>query len=145
LFFVRNQAFQLIEAFRQDLRIGKSTEAEIQILTRGSFLERLRAHAGTLKEFLNVSQVHVEELSDTPGEIEVPEGVGPYKALTSSPNLQFVIYAATGHKCARCWNFMPEVSNYGIWENVCTRCQSALREMHIEPPRSVAAQAEANQ
>ena len=38
---------------------------------------------------------------------------------------------ATGHKCARCWNFMPEVANYGIWENVCTRCQDALKEMKI--------------
>ena len=31
---------------------------------------------------------------------------------------------------------MPEVSNYGIWENVCTRCQSALKEMGIAPPQS---------
>jgi hypothetical protein len=28
---------------------------------------------------------------------------------------------------------MPEVGPYGIWQNVCTRCQSALREMGIEP------------
>jgi isoleucyl-tRNA synthetase len=136
LFFVRNQAFQLIEAFRQDLRIGKSTEAELQILTRGTLLENLRAKAGTLKEFLNVSQVHVKELSDTPGAIEVPEGVGPYKDLVSGPDLQFVIHAATGQKCARCWNFMPDVSDYGIWHDVCGRCQSALHEMGIEPPQA---------
>ena len=48
------------------------------------------------------------------------------------------IYAASGHKCARCWNYMPEVSSYGIWQNVCTRCQSALREMNIEPPEAEA-------
>ena len=30
---------------------------------------------------------------------------------------------------------MPEVSSYGIWENVCTRCQSALHEMGIAPPQ----------
>ena len=41
---------------------------------------------------------------------------------------------ASGHKCARCWNFMPEVSDYGIWQNVCTRCQAALKEMGIDPP-----------
>jgi hypothetical protein len=29
---------------------------------------------------------------------------------------------------------MPEVSAYGIWQNVCTRCQAALAEMGIEPP-----------
>jgi signal peptidase II len=27
---------------------------------------------------------------------------------------------------------MPEVSNYGVWENVCTRCHKALSTMGIE-------------
>jgi hypothetical protein len=35
---------------------------------------------------------------------------------------------------------MPEVSDYGIWHNVCTRCQSALKEMGIDPPQPEAAQ-----
>ena len=43
---------------------------------------------------------------------------------------------ASGHKCARCWNFMPHVSSYGIWENVCTAASRALREMGIEPPEA---------
>ena len=30
---------------------------------------------------------------------------------------------------------MPEVSDYGIWHNVCTRCQDALKEMGIEPTK----------
>jgi hypothetical protein len=30
---------------------------------------------------------------------------------------------------------MPEVSNYGIWQNVCTRCSDALTEMKIAPPK----------
>ena len=60
------------------------------------------------------------------------------------PDLRFVA-RLHGHKCARCWNFMPEVSNYGIWENVCTRCQSALKEMGIAPPQIDGAQPEAEQ
>ena len=28
---------------------------------------------------------------------------------------------------------MPEVANYGIWQNVCTRCHGALTEMKIQP------------
>jgi hypothetical protein len=31
---------------------------------------------------------------------------------------------------------MPEVSSYGIWGNVCTRCHQALNEMGIEPPKA---------
>jgi isoleucyl-tRNA synthetase len=105
LFFVRQQAFQLIEFFRQDLYIGKSIEAELHIFTSGLFLTILRNHESGLKEFLNVSRVNIHE-----------------------------IHKATGHKCARCWNFMPVVANYGIWQNVCTRCHDALTEMKIAPP-----------
>ena len=67
-----------------------------------------------MKEIINVSAVRVVE--STPDVL---------LAVTALP--------ASGHKCARCWNFMPEVSNYGIWQNVCTRCQGALTEMGVDP------------
>jgi hypothetical protein len=35
---------------------------------------------------------------------------------------------------------MPEVADYGIWHNVCTRCHSALKEMNIAPPKQEVAQ-----
>jgi isoleucyl-tRNA synthetase len=135
LFYVRDQALRLIEDFRQAKMIGKSTEAELHILTRGALLEKLRANFDSLKEFLNVSRVHVEELPELPTEFQIPEGAGEFKALISGADLQFVVHMATGHKCARCWNFMPEVSDYGIWQNVCTRCHGALKEMGIAPPQ----------
>jgi hypothetical protein len=28
------------------------------------------------------------------------------------------------------------VANYGIWQNVCTRCHDALTEMKIDPPQA---------
>jgi hypothetical protein len=40
---------------------------------------------------------------------------------------------------------MPEVSAYGIWENVCTRCQSALKEMNIAPPQPDPPQSESGE
>ncbi|MGA3334011.1 MAG: isoleucine--tRNA ligase [Terracidiphilus sp.] len=139
LFYVRLEAFKLIEEFRQAKCIGKSTEAELHILTQGRLLEilqaLLRAHGDSLKEFMNVSRVQVKELLETPGATDEPEGVGQCRTLISGPALRFVIHAASGTKCARCWNYMPEVSSYGVWENVCTRCQSALHEMGIAPPQ----------
>jgi isoleucyl-tRNA synthetase len=136
LFYVRDQAFRLLEDFRQAKMIGKSTDAELHILTRGALLEKLRTNGDSLKEFLNVSRVHVEELPEMPAEFQVPEGVGESKTLISGAELRFVVHAASGYKCARCWNFMPVVSNYGIWQNVCTRCQNALTEMGIDPPQA---------
>ena len=116
IFAVRDEALRVLEEARQAKRIGKGLEAELEIAASGALLALLQSHAAGLKEIINVSAVRV--LASTP---DVP------LAVTALP--------ASGHKCARCWNFMPEVSSYGIWQNVCTRCQNALREMGIESPR----------
>ncbi|KAA6464886.1 isoleucine--tRNA ligase [Acidobacteria bacterium AB60] len=112
IFAVRDEALRVLEEARQAKRIGKGLEAELEIAAAGDQLELLKKHADGLKEILNVSRVTVVAASEF--------------TVSALP--------ASGHKCARCWNFMPEVSNYGLWENVCTRCQSALREMKIDPP-----------
>ena len=116
IFAVRDEALRVLEEERQAKRIGKALEAELEITASGEQFALLQRHAAGLKEIINVSRVTVIEGSEL-----------TVKALPAS-----------GHKCARCWNFMPEVSNYGAWENVCTRCQDALREMKIEPPTEAA-------
>ncbi len=91
----------------------------------------LRRNESSLKEFFNVSEVElrsalIEQVGPQTFQVEEFEG-NQYRP---------VVELASGHKCARCWNFMPEVSAYGIWQNVCTRCQGALTEMGIEPPQA---------
>jgi isoleucyl-tRNA synthetase len=120
IFAVRDEALRVLEEARQAKRIGKGLEADVEIAASGKLLALLQRHATGLKEIINVSNVRVLESSkDQP------------LAVTALP--------ASGHKCARCWNFMPEVSNYGIWQNVCTRCHNALREMGVPEPGPEAA------
>jgi isoleucyl-tRNA synthetase len=111
---VRDAALVKLEEERKEKRIGKGLEAELEIAASGAQLALLQRHAAGLKEIVNVSLVTVVE--------------GPELSVKALP--------ASGTKCARCWNFMPEVSNYGIWQNVCTRCQEALTEMNIAPPNA---------
>jgi len=113
LFAVRDAALVVLEEARQSKTIGKGLEAELEISATGEQLALLERHATGLKEIVNVSGVKV-----------VPGAALFVKALPAS-----------GSKCARCWNFMPHVSNYGTWQNVCDRCQSALKEMKIAPPQ----------
>jgi isoleucyl-tRNA synthetase len=113
IFEVRDQALRVLEEARQAKHIGKGLEAELEIAASGEQLALLKRHAAGLKEIVNVSRVTVVE----------------------GAQLQVTALPATGHKCARCWNFMPEVANYGIWQNVCTRCSDALTEMKIAPPQ----------
>jgi isoleucyl-tRNA synthetase len=114
LFEIRDDALRVLESSRQDKTIGKALEAFVEIHTNGDELALLQKHAAGLKEILNVSNVEV-----------VPDRES-----------DLIVLPANGSKCARCWNFMPEVSNYGIWENVCTRCHDALREMDVNPPQA---------
>jgi len=114
IFAVRDEALRVLEEARQAKRIGKGLEAELEMAASGNQFTLLQRHAAGLKEIINVSAVRVVE--STPDVL---------LAVTALP--------ASGHKCARCWNFMPEVSNYGIWQNVCTRCQGALTEMGLDP------------
>jgi isoleucyl-tRNA synthetase len=116
IFAVRDEVMRILEEARQAKRIGKGLEAEVGITAppvEFAILKRYENSYGDfLKEILNVSHVTVVD--------------GASLVVEVSP--------ASGHKCARCWNFMPEVSNYGTWQNVCTRCQDALKEMKIAPP-----------
>ncbi len=118
IFAVRDEALRVLEEARQAKRIGKGLEAALEIAASGNLLALLQRHAAGLKEIINVSAVTVI--------------AGDKLAVTALP--------ASGTKCARCWNYMPEVANYGIWENVCSRCTSALSEMGIAPPQPEAAQ-----
>ncbi|MGA2569154.1 MAG: isoleucine--tRNA ligase [Terracidiphilus sp.] len=128
---VRDIGLRHLEEKRQEKAIGKGLEADIIVhATDADLISLLRRHETGLKEIFNVSKVTVSERWEVG---PAPEGVA-VKVVQTSNELFFEVRPASGTKCARCWNFMPEVSSYGIWQNVCSRCQSALHEMGIEPP-----------
>ena len=61
LFAVRDEALRVLEEARQNKRIGKGLEAELEITASGEQLALLKRHAAGLKEIINVSGVHVVE------------------------------------------------------------------------------------
>jgi isoleucyl-tRNA synthetase len=134
LFAVRDEVMRSLESARQNKAIGKGLEARVVILCGQESLEVLEKNYSSLKEFFNVSDVELKRVAHE----QIGSSTYTAETLEGRQFLPFV-EAATGHKCARCWNFMPEVSAYGIWKNVCTRCQSALKEMGIQPPHSTEA------
>jgi isoleucyl-tRNA synthetase len=134
LFEVRDAVLRKLEEKRQAKEIGKGLEADVLIDASSEALSILQCLSSTdLKEFFNVSAVKVEEYEYTDS---VPRARDAEVLLPSlGGHIEIRALPAAGHKCARCWNFMPEVSSYGIWQNVCTRCHGALHEMGIpEPP-----------
>jgi len=126
LLHVRDEVLKLLEQARQEKTIGKALEADVSIAASGELANFLKRFEPSLKELFNVSRAEI-----VPANIDFKSGT-VWQSQSEDVHIQAM--QAAGHKCARCWNFMPEVSNYGIWQNVCMRCQSALKEMNIEPP-----------
>ncbi len=143
IFAVRDEVLRKLEIERQAKKIGKGLEARV-IVVCGSKVNALlnrnfERHPEGLKEIFNVSQAQNVAEMEYRSQTYYLDQNGP-NSVSVKPleEDQFIPYVEKpiGHKCARCWNFMPEVSNYGIWQNVCTRCHNALHEMNIEPPQS---------
>ncbi|HTW82380.1 MAG TPA: isoleucine--tRNA ligase [Terracidiphilus sp.] len=130
VFTLRDSVLRGLEEMRQEKLIGKGLEADVVIHAKGEALALIRRYEGSLKEVFNVSSVTVTdgpEIRSTRGEERIKVGI-----LTH--DLQFEVRPAMGSKCARCWNFMPDTADYGVWHDVCGRCRSALKEMGIDPP-----------
>jgi len=133
LFEIRDAALRKLEQERKVKNIGKGLEADVLIEASGEALSLLQHYSPSdLKEFFNVSAVGVKEyeIKDTFPLVRESEVILP----SLGGHIEIRVVPARGTKCARCWNFMPVVENYGIWQNVCTRCQDALKEMKIAPP-----------
>jgi isoleucyl-tRNA synthetase len=132
LLFIREGVLRNIEEKRKDKKIGKALEAKvtIQLVGTGRNLKLLEKYKDSLKELFNVSEVlldpaHFEQvLSQTFEVSDAPEeGLDLY-----------LISAADGTKCDRCWNYYADdspqhVRQFGPWPNVCGRCADALRQM----------------
>jgi isoleucyl-tRNA synthetase len=141
LFEIRDEALRSLEEARQAKKIGKALEAELEIRAWGHYADALKTISDAdSKEFFNVSAVKFIDVSES-GFFDEPldfESATPVREHDRTGGFRVKVLPASGHKCARCWNFMPEVGDYGIWQNVCTRCQSALKEMGIAPPAEAA-------
>ena len=126
LFAVRDEVFSAIEIERKQRNIGKGLGARVEI--RANLEDAALLHPfskDALAEFFNVSTV----------EILAARGVNAEDGTPAPPSAS--ASAASGTKCNRCWRYTDDTSNYGIWQNVCTRCQDALTEMKIAPPTEV--------
>jgi isoleucyl-tRNA synthetase len=153
---VRDKALLEIENLRKEKKVGKSLECNLNWYIPDHRKGVYEQYVPTIVEATIVSNVQIIYCSQQVVENRLltkqiidTEKAGTAPKLASQIEQQFAnssdapldiwdieAVIATGTKCARCWNFMPEVSNYGIWQNVCTRCAAALREMKIDPPEA---------
>jgi len=105
---VRSAAALELEKARQAGTIGKSLEAQVEIVPDSEATQELLAGAGPLLEtVLIVSQVKVGQLTD--GQLRVN------------------VSAAAGQKCVRCWRWTQDVGSHAAHPQLCGRCAEVVR------------------
>jgi len=153
---VRNRVLQKIEALRKEKRVGKSLECNLKWLIpdhrKGVYETYLAALAEAAivskAEIVYVPQKDIEDRLLAAQTIDTEKGA-TQTSLAGVIEEQFVsqtaapldvsdveVSVATSTKCNRCWRYTDDTANYGIWQNVCERCRSALTEMGIASPEA---------
>jgi len=105
LFAHREPALAELEKARQEKLIGKALEARVTI--RAADLATAQAHAETLRELINISQLELVE---------------DKSAATPS----YTVTKAHGEKCTRCWRWETSVGEHKEHLEICERCVEAV-------------------
>ena len=107
LFALREPALAELEKARQEKLIGKALEAQVTITANPEALKTAQAHAETLRELINISQLKLTE-------------------DTSAEAAAYSVTKAEGTKCSRCWRWEKSVGQYKNHPELCTRCMDAV-------------------
>ena len=106
LFVLRELALPALEKARQAKTIGKALEAKLTVTGSGPLMADGQANLESLRELLNVSQLHFQEEAGA--------------AVTTEVN------HADGQKCERCWHWETDIGSNAEHPTVCGRCVEAV-------------------
>ncbi len=101
---LRQEVLSALEEARREKVIGKSLEAEVNIVEQAEKLSRFQEATAVLRELFNVSHIRWEAGSS--------RGVHVRKA--------------EGDKCKRCWHWRTDVGVQKAHEDICGRCADAV-------------------
>ena len=108
---LREAVQKSLEEARQAGLIGSSSEAEVVLYAKDSYLKSLALSKEDMATVFITSNVEIEDFNKSGKEIqELIEG------------LKIEIKKAKGEKCARCWKWSEEVNKIKEFPKLCSRC-----------------------
>jgi isoleucyl-tRNA synthetase len=106
-----------LEVDRREKRIGASLQARADVYVQDhAFVKAL--------EGVDLAEISITSEARL---IEAPSPAGAYK-LEDVPHVGVVTGLATGEKCQRCWQVLPEVGKVAGHDDLCHRCVDAVAE-----------------
>ncbi|MDH7479900.1 MAG: class I tRNA ligase family protein, partial [Syntrophomonadaceae bacterium] len=118
---LRGVVSKALELARQQKQIGHSLAARVHLYPEREWYGFLLTWGDDLADLFIVSQVKLHK----PGE-PVPAGIHRSEEL---PGVAVAVETAAGKKCARCWQYQPQVGEDPAHPSVCSRCSEVLREI----------------
>ena len=115
LFALRELALPELEKARQSKLIGKALEAKVTLTGNAESLATAHAHADSLRELLNVSQLELRDESTA-------------QIVTAT------VQKAEGAKCERCWHWELDLGKHVAHPTICGRCVSAVTDIAVAGP-----------
>nr|WP_298681866.1 isoleucine--tRNA ligase [uncultured Dongia sp.] len=111
---IRRVVTGALELARAEKKIGASLQAHPTVYLSPERFEQLKG-------------LDLSEISITSG-IELSSDAAPAGALTQPDvaGVAVVVNLATGEKCDRCWQVLPEVGNNAAHSTLCNRCNDAV-------------------
>lgn len=116
---LREQVYNAIEELRKGKTLRQSLEARVELFADEKRHQMLLEDSELLKRFLIVSQL----------EIHSPEVKAPDDAPEGIAGIRFVVKAAGGKKCIRCWNYEEGIPHDEEHPELCSRCLDTIREL----------------
>ncbi len=108
---VRGAVTKTLEDLRKRGEIGHSLEASVQLAAAGALADVLTARRALLPEIFIVSRVEL-----------VAAGAIP----ATTAGLGVAARRIEGAKCARCWNYRPDVGDRREFPALCGRCAAVV-------------------
>jgi isoleucyl-tRNA synthetase len=102
-----------LEELRKRGEIGHSLEAAVRLAASGPLADVLAARRALLPEICIVSRVELV-------------AAGAVEATSAVPGLGVAARRIEGTKCARCWNYRPDVGERREHPALCGRCASVV-------------------
>ena len=123
---LREAANVVIEGLRAEKTVGTSLEAAVTIRASGATAELVERYRADLAMILITSGVEVAPAGDLPVDGDAARAAGAQFVEAGGAAI-ITARRAGGVRCARCWRYVPEVSDAEP-AGVCVRCADALEE-----------------
>jgi isoleucyl-tRNA synthetase len=122
-----------LEKLRQSKAIGKSLEAKLELVGNSIALVEAPQNKESLRELLNVSQLHVQVEIPThvPNELSPDTRLDRLNLRLKSEffgELVISVSKADGQKCERCWHWEKDIGQNSEHPTICGRCVEAVKQ-----------------